>query len=131
MVYKRICKNPDCNIVFSTTIHNQEYCSYNCRRTTERKKQRDMYAKLTKMYKCKECGEYFFSKTWSATCGEKCASNRWKRLKQLKMCEKCKYYNSSDVVPCNYFFETGKLRNNKDYYPCKEFEPKRGVILDE
>lgn len=127
MVYKRICKNPDCNTIFSTTIHNQYYCSKDCGKRARATKRKMIFSKTVKVYKCRECGELFFSKSWSATCGEKCADNRRKRLKQLKECEKCRYYNSSDVVPCNYFFETGKLRKNKDYYPCEVKEPKRGV----
>ena len=128
LIYKRICKNPDCSITFSTTIHNQYYCSEACRKTMRRKHQRNMYAKITKIYKCKECGEYFRSKTRSITCSEQCADIRRKRLKTDKDCEKCRYYNKTDEIHCNYYFETGKLRNPKDYYPCEVFEPKRGVL---
>ena len=123
MIYTRYCLNPKCGCIFSTTKHNQFYCSPACRDHNRTIIRQENKKKVIIVKKCAFCGRQYFGKVSSRFCSEKCKHDYKMRCKCLKeFCSKCEYYIKGDAIPCNYIFATGKPRNPKEYYPCKEFK---------
>lgn len=125
MIYKRCCFNPECAKVFSTIKHNQYYCSRECRISYWESYRINIRNKQKRMLKCRECGDVFFGPASQKYCSANCEKNHNLRLETLKLCKKCIYHIKGDIIPCHYFFITGKLRQAKEYYPCLEFKEKR------
>ena len=125
MIYKRCCFNPECAKVFITSRHNQYYCSVECRKSYWDSHRTAIRNSKKRMLRCSECGETFFGTPKQKYCSSNCEKNHNLRLETLKLCKKCEYYAKDDVIPCHYFFITGKLRDAKEYYPCYEFKERR------
>lgn len=128
MIYKRYCLNPSCGCFFSTTRHNQYYCSKKCRVENRVIINRENNRRVIILKRCPFCGKQFWGRPSSRFCSDDCKKQYKMRLKCLKeLCPKCEYYLKGEDIPCNYIFATGKVRMPEEYYPCREFKERRSI----